>query len=492
MITALAVGLISVASWQTPVPGILIVYSEPPAKESSGYAAIANYMANELDKSGRVTSIVADVTDPIYRQAMIDGKVPELKGALSERQSQEISQKLGTTFLFYIKAAPTAGRLAAEGTLVKAGRPLWKERQTIGMSIGEKNDVDGASMSLASTWTSKLLAGPLKSLEPKPLVETPVADPGIVKPNLDPTPPVNVPNPTAWKAPIDEAMAKNDQWGAVSLARAAVDMMPDQLDRRRALIDVLVKVGRPVIAADEAARVAGWAPMPAEWRVLAAKAYLSANEPSKAREQLNEAVAREPDAPETRRLLAEIAILEMQPIVATEHLDVAIHRDDDPDGYVLRAVARAMIGGADGLVIDWKQAKRTPGFVSTARYGFAYTALDRVTVLDITQTKDLLARCVVSRLAPQNAEDRDQLEKRVRARLAYLGETGVPDSNKKSFERFSLAQRVLIQCLQSISEYLESGDAETATDARINLGEALKQVSSARDLYTAEMAPPVR
>jgi hypothetical protein len=178
--------------------------------------------------------------------------------------------------------------------------------------------------------------------------------------------------------------------------------------------------------------------------------------------------------------------------VATEHLDVAIHRDDDPDGYVLRAVARAMMGGADGLVIDWKQAKRAPGFVPTARYGFAYSALDRITALDITQTKDLLARCVVNRGALQNAEDRDQLEKRVRARLAYLGETGVPDANKKSFERFSLAQRVLIQCLQSISDYLETGDSETATDARINLGEALKQVSAARDLYGAETAPPVR
>jgi len=495
MITALAVGLISVASWQAPVPGILIVYSEPPAKESSGYAAIANYMANELDKSGRVTSIVADVTDPIYRQAMIDGKVPELKGSLNERQSQDISQKLGATYLFYIKAAPAAGRLTAEGALVRAGRPLWKERQAIGMSVGQKNDVDGACMSLASTWTAKLLAGPLKALDPKPLVETPVADPGIVKPNVDPTTPVNpaVPvNPTAWKTPIDEAMAKNDQWGAVSLARAAVDLMPDQLDRRRTLVEVLGKVGRPLIAAEEAARVAGWAPMPAEWRVMAAKAYLSANEPAKAREQLNEAVAREPDAPETRRLLAEIAILEMQPLVATEHLDVAIHRDDDPDGYVLRAVARAMMGGADGLVIDWKQAKRAPGFVPTARYGFAYSALDRITALDITQTKDLLARCVVNRGALQNAEDRDQLEKRVRARLAYLGETGVPDANKKSFERFSLAQRVLIQCLQSISDYLETGDSETATDARINLGEALKQVSAARDLYGAETAPPVR
>jgi hypothetical protein len=207
---------------------------------------------------------------------------------------------------------------------------------------------------------------------------------------------------------------------------------------------------------------------------------------------LNEAVAREPDAPETRRLLAQIALVELEPLVAIGHLDVAIRRDANPDGYVLRAIARAMLGGLDGLMSDWHQAKLMPKFDAAARYKFAMPVLDRVTAADITETRDLLAHCVVNRADPANAETRDRLEKRVKARLAYLSETGVPTVNTKSFDRFGLVQRVLVQSLQSVADYLENGDADTATEARIDLGEALKQLNTARELFAAENESPAK
>ena len=474
------------------VPSILIVYATKNGKADNAYSSVTSYLANECDKSGRVAPIVADITDPIYRDALATGKVtasPTSRVALTLSEAMDTSRKLGAEYLFYIVAAPVATNLTAEGTLYKQGRSIWKDRQTIGMSVGDKNDADGAALSLASTWSTKLFTGPLKDLTARPLIPTPPPEAGVVAPQTTEGNPPPVVVPVDWEGPISAALKANDAWTATVLARAAVDSKPDDLARRKVLCDTLVAIGKPQLAASEAADVATWGTPAAEWRVRSAKAYLAAGDSARARAQLNEAVAREPDAPETRRLLGQISLVELEPVVAIEHLDVAIHRDADPDGYVLRAIARAMLGGLDGLLSDWHQATLMPKFDAAARYRFAIPVLDRVTAADITETRDLLARCVVNRADPANSETRDRLEKRVKARLAYLAETGVPVANSKSFERFGLAQRVLVQSLQSVADYLENGDADTATEARIDLGESLKQLNTAREQFAAENDP---
>ena len=496
MLVLLSVGLfLTRAVRPADVPTVLIVYATKNGKPDSAYRSVTNYLANEFDKSGRVAPIVADITDPIYRQAIASGKIPSsttMIEMLTIKAAVDAGRKLGAEYLFYILAAPVATNLTAEGTLYRQGRSVWKDRQTIGMSVGDRVDADGAALSLASTWSGKLFAGPFKDLSSKPLIPTPPPEPGVVAPPTVEGNPPPVVVPVDWQGPITAALKANDPWSAVVLSRSAVDADPTDLNRRKALCDTLMSVGQPQLAAAEAADVATWGTPPADWRLRAAKAYLAAGDSTKARAQLNEAVAREPDAPETRRLLAQIALVELEPLVAIEHLDVAIRRDANPDGYVLRAIARAMLGGLDGLISDWHQAKRMPKFDATARYKFAMPVLDRVTAADITETRDLLARCVVNRTAPANAETRDRLEKRVKARLAYLAETGVPVANTKSFDRFGLVQRVLVQSLQSVADFLDNGDTDTATEARIDLGEALKQLNTARELFAAENEAPVK
>lgn len=492
---AILAGILVALPRPVQVPSIFIVYATKSGKPDASYRSVSNYLANECDKSGRVATIVADITDPIYRQALSSGKISGSMTStmvLTLKEAQETSRKLGAEYLFYILAAPVATNLTAEGTLYRQGRSVWKDRQTIGMSVGDKVDADGAAMSLASTWSTKLFAGPLKELAAKPLIPTPPPEAGLVAlPTAEGNPP-----PTSvavdWQGPITAALKANDPWTATVLARAAVDAEPGDLARRKVLCDTLVTIGKPQLAAAEAADVATWGTPAPEWRVRAAKAYLAAGDSTKARAQLNEAVAREPDAPETRRLLGQISLVELEPVVAIEHLNAAILRDADPDGYVLRAIARAMLGGLDGLVSDWRQAKLTPKFDPSTRFKFALPLLDRVTAADITETRDLLARCVVNRADPANAETRDRLEKRVKARLAYLSETGVPLANTKSFDRFGLVQRVLVQSLQSVADYLVNGEADTATEARIDLGEALKQLNTARELFIAENESPAK
>jgi hypothetical protein len=43
-----------------------------------------------------------------------------------------------------------------------------------------------------------------------------------------------------------------------------------------------------------------------------------------------------------------------------------------------------------------------------------------------------------------------------------------------------------------VADYLVNGEADTATEARIDLGEALKQLNTARELFIAENESPAK
>ena len=74
------------------------------------------------------------------------------------------------------------------------------------------------------------------------------------------------------------------------------------------------------------------------------------------------------------------------------------------------------------------------------------------------------------------------------ASAAFLSSWQASKIHTPSHERRILALKLLAQACGEVVAYLSKRDDEALTDARIDLGEAMKQYKSAKDLFVGETA----
>ncbi|MEQ1934608.1 MAG: tetratricopeptide repeat protein, partial [Fimbriimonadaceae bacterium] len=149
---------------------------------------------------------------------------------------------------------------------------------------------------------------PLKSLPPKPRTpDTAGTLTTDINPPVAPPKAEKVDN-TELMSQVMKLMGKGDKAGAITLLRDAVDVAPLDLERRRALVNVLLAAGYYQEAAGQARRAATILPDVVPLSLLAARAWLAAGFVEQAEVDLKEAVSREPDGAETRTLLGEVCL----------------------------------------------------------------------------------------------------------------------------------------------------------------------------------------
>jgi tetratricopeptide (TPR) repeat protein len=504
------------------VPAVLIVQLRPKDLPAAPFA-IADAVANELTPDGRLIPIVWGPSDPIYRAAIEDGKIPSGVDYPSLKEALSIATKLRAEYVLATDLRLGEGELLGAAYLYKGGQLVWHDPQVdLGSQISylrnrlkkkqiTKEEFDTAVTrarfrasavqinntfglndtvrSLARTWVQMINSGPIASLAKQPQKVTP--DPGRgqvpIVPAADPVKPLA---DNKWLASADAAIKSGDLERAIIVLRDAVDADPMDVERRLFLIRTLMRAGRSEVAAKEARRAADLMPDHIEFRAIAARAWIRSGKVDEAQADLNEAVSRAPDSAETRQLLADVAIAKGEFATAIDHLNKAIAVAPSGDAYYLRAVARAMFGETELSSADLKMAAEAglsqEPQAAEDRYALVAEILDESLTSICGQIRSLQQRALVQR---KDREVQDMIAgilKMVPGRVRFVSELPPTQGHETSHNRWVLAHKLLSQSLTDLGSFMKSGDEDVLTESRINLGESLKQGASARQRFKDE------
>lgn len=491
-LTVLAIaGATLPAMAQQGVPRVLIYQTRVPLRGGVDVNITLDVsLAVELEATGRASAVEWRMTDPVFRGAVLNNVLKDVPDAPTPNQVMATAGLLHADYVLMVNSVLDAGRVKAKAQLFHAGRSIWKDATTLGVFSGSQQSDADTAHSIAHTWALKIAAGPFQGVRVQTKAPTPEPLPGQAPTVVPPTP--------AAPAPVDddnlrkqvEALVKDQRPGnAVILARDSVDAMPLDSGRRLILIDLLEKEGHPAEAASEARHAADVLSDQNELRLRAARAWIAAGNLEEAQTDLNEAVAREPNAVEARLLLGELCLQRLQPQPALDHFDAVLKAGPTSDAYFDRALCRSLLGGADGVQLDLAEAAKDAKTTEAARdrrYRLAAAVLGKVTANDADQLRSMISKAVVKPKDQDLRDQADSMKRGIQARIALLSAMDTPAVHKGSSGRLLLAQNLLNQTLQDVESIMGGGGEDVATDARINLGDAMKQISAVQTALDSE------
>jgi tetratricopeptide (TPR) repeat protein len=514
---ALACLAFCVCSLASAGPGALIVQGAPPGKKDPDpEQSLVHRLAQALDDDGRVSPIAWSLSDPIFRAAVDEKLIRNPARIPTVEQATEAANKLRAEYVLFVQIWQDEDMLYGKAQLYRRGKQIWDDppkdpamqalersqrrsgqaqvtplgdARIMQIALDGKFDLDNALGSLARTWAQLLGENPLKAHPARPRIETPEPDPGQKPMVVEPPPPRKVDN-AQLLTEVMRLLAANEFVQAVETLREAVDVEPLDLERRRLLVSALQQGRQPELAGLEARRAARLMPEAAELWALAARSWLEAGKPDEAQMDLNEAVARAPQSPDTRSLLGEMNLMKLEFELAIEHFTFVIETSPSSDAYFKRAVARAMDGDHRGAIADLQEARNLglalePG-VYRAQYRLALAATEEALTESTVATRTLLQRARLRGREQEVASDLQELQKQVMSMRALYTDMTAPAEHRRSHEQRVLALNLLSQCLSEVESYLKSKDEEVLSDATINLGEVFRNLAEAKQAYEAE------
>ncbi len=483
---AVFAGLTCAAAFACAIPQMLIVSMGPDGKADLGpSSSVANYLAVNMDEIGRVNPIVWGMTDPVFRGAVLDGKLKNTPNEPTMKQVLVAADQLDAEYVLTYVLKPSLTGLKAAVELRDRGREIWKDEEAVKVSLNGSYADEDSGRSVARTVGLKLASGPLKDLKAQPKTLTPAASPGQapIQPAAAPPPPK--PDTASERDAISKLLGSGKVPDAIIALRKAIDQNPLDGDLRSMLAGALMTRGEPESAAEEAERGAHLVKDSDGLWAMAARGWLAAGKPDKARADVNEAVARDPEAASSRLLLSEIALSQLDAAKALEHADHVIQSKPSADAYFLRALARTLLGGSDGAAADYAKMRElepspTPDRLAD-RYSLATrilgSAFDNRTATVLTVMQQALAH-------PDAAGLRDSvttLSRINKSCLDMIQLIDVPAARSPARLKQVLACNLLAQSLVGIETFLGSKSEDDMTEARINLGEAIKQHKAATE-----------
>ena len=479
--------IFSIASACLAVPKILVVQINTDPSNTSPLP-LGDTLAQALEEEGRCDPIVWSEADPVFRGAQLDGRVPQTNSP-SPNDVQAAQKALNCDYVILTQVQVQGTALAGRIDMYKGVKAIWNDTERMDPGRSSANDVNNALLSVARTWAIRISAGPLKTIkaEPKPPAAPGPSQGQIPKsPSSDPVP--HVTDSSQAIADYQKLMADKKVPEATNLLRQAVDNNPLDVALRIQLIQHLTKLGRTREAAEEAQRASLLLPESDQLRAMAAKAYLNSGQSDLAENQLNEALARNPDDPATRQMLADMALNGLKPQAAKDHIDVAMKKAPSKDLAYRRALCDAILGDAAGVQSDLAQAAQLSNWSSSEEETskFCMAVLGQAMDQSVGDLRSLNQRAAVKSDDPDVAKEIDDQLAIVQARQAFVDGWAAPAAHRKSQGMFSLALKLLSQSLSELKAFLSDGSQDTLTDAGIDLGESIKRLASAREALAAE------
>ena len=217
---------------------------------------------------------------------------------------------------------------------------------------------------------------------------------------------------------------------------------------------------------------------------LAADAWVQADEPAKALNAANEALARGAASFELLRTLADASLLNDDVEKALQYYDQALAMQPDARALFGRSLARAIAGDLDGSAQDLEKAQGDQA-VPVDRYQRAMDVL-AFEFDQISEKLKTIPMAVRMQGGPDMVPSAESMVKRTRALVDFLVRLRVPPRHKESHEGRDLAYKLLAQSSVEVLEFARSKNEDSAMEAAISLGEARKLVPKIGEAFRIE------
>lgn len=483
--------LAAAAGAQSPaVPKLLLVQHFVAAEDGVDLnVPVRAFFAKEFEDDGRVEPIAWSLNDPAFRRAVESKAITISSESPSSEVAAQVAEKLGCEYVFFVRALTHSDRVYADAQLYRGRRQIWKADVVQQAMVQDQMNLESSARTMARTWIFQLAQGVWKDLKPKPKSQTPDPDPGVKPPPPPPVDPMRTADNAAVKAEYDRLVRGGELKAALRLMWDAVDAEPLNLERRKMLLDVLLLSGQAEEASKQARRAAGLFPEAADlWR-MCARAAIESGDYAQAIRDLNEAVTRDPNHPQTRFLLGLAQLMSGRFEFALEHLNASVQAAPSPESHFFRALVHRLMG-------DGKQSAQD---LAAYEAGAASLSSEQRTLLQRSTLRLFVARAEAAgatartllqrvRLDPKNETHKRELQG-LAAELDGLIALGgkLPDaaSASKSRDACLLALNLLSQCISEVQAHLANPGQDILSDATITLGEAFRAIAAAKGALDA-------
>ncbi len=464
-------------------PEVLVVQiMRGEAPEESVELNLASEVADELSKEGRVVPIVWSLSDPVFRLSAEEGLIPRFKENPSDKEISDTAQKLRVKYVLTVQAYRYNGILFPRAYLYEVGRnrPVWEfgpENQgnvsSFVVNVNGQPDWIATSRSLANTWATQLNLEPFKDLARRDPTFNNVTGPGIGT-----TVPGGVAiDASAGKEALDKAqelIEKGRTDLGVLYLRDAIDVNPYEPDRREMLVELLLDLGLVSEAADEAQRAAELTGSGSEIWLLAARCWISAQQPEKADTAIKEALARGGEGPAAKRILGQIRLLEGRPQEAVDLLSEALEAEESFEAYMARGLAYALLGNASASAADLEQVEADSKPLTVRLYMYCVSMISERGRILARRLADLPSLVATTTNPDQALAMAESIESETDGLATFLTKVTPPLVHQKSHATRDLAHKVLRQAALEALSYARGVNPDAKLESALSLGEALK------------------
>ena len=493
MRTLLCLGLLLgavVARAQAP----MCVIGQPASVNGSAIIDLVNPLANELDTVGQLMSITYAMEDPVVRNAFLAGNIKKPERFYTLEDVLTAAKVLNAPYVIWIEGQNTAVQnanrtekvLNCHLTLYKNGKKIWDETDGQSVTVASERAADDTIRSVMSSLDSKMQLGPLKGFAKHLKSGEPVVGKGqspIILEGNDDDPTLNDWN--AIQIQVKEHILNKKYTAAEMLLRDAIDAAPSDPARRRALIDFLQANGQ--VDAAVAVTVASAEALGDPAMITsAARILLDANRIPEASDIVKDAIASDPNNPIVQVIQAEIQMRTALPDQALKHLENAMKTKPTTDGFLLRAICRALLGSEEGVKLDLDRALKDDPQILSTHYQRIGSILDAAWEAEGPDIRALFQKAILKRTSEEVAESVDAQDRMAKACLLLLGENAPNLKFEKSHGIRLLALNLLIQTTTELRHYIAKGDEASLTDARNDFGEMLKTLTDAKVQFSKE------
>jgi tetratricopeptide (TPR) repeat protein len=455
---------------------------------------VANPLAEALDKAGQVTSVVYSKEDPIYRAAMLDGKVPKPLNKPNEKDLFTVAKTIGATYVIWIDSS--VKKIYQQGfeskgvnsklTLFRGGRKAWEDEQNQITAFSGNVDQFATLKGIATSFANKLALEPWKDLKKQDTAVPQTIGKGqapIVPDTKDDDPILN-----DFAAVLDQVkslVSSNRITAAELLLRDAIDAAPREPARRLALINFLKEYNQTAEAVTVTIAAAAALGDPT-LTATAARILLDSGKKAEANQIVNDVIAIAPNHEPVRLLAAELRMREANPAQGLKHLEVVLKTSTSAESYYMRAICRALLGAEDGTRLDLERARKEDLSVVNTLYVRCNTIIDEAMEVEGPDLRSLFQKAVLNRKADEVSDIIDSQERLAKAMIVLLGESSPSVKFDKSHASRVLAFNLLVQTLSELKQYVATGEEDALTEARIDLGEFLRAIAQAKDEFAKE------
>ncbi len=514
--------LVCLSAWACAAPRLLIVqFREENNDETDLNLRIDIYIAQAVDDIGQVEPVVWSSLDPVFRKAFDEGKIGLEQEAPTEKELPNVARILEADYVLVVRATKLEGQVTPTAVLYRGGLSnkvwtygRWNKRDYIAeisvdgridpdevrdlnrkltkdptgimsVTIDGRPDWDSTATTIARTWAMMWERTAFKHLEAHPKVT-----PNVLTPDQGGPKGTGAEIPTVPYDEIDAAVKKFSSEGRLDLVamllRDAVDRYPFDVGLRTRLTRALSDLGQNEAAAQEAERAALISRDSARLWLDAARSWLLAENPVRAQEAVNQALARGAQGPESSALLGEIYVLSGDFPAAVAAYTRSIEAGPTPSAVIGRAIANGLAGEAEACANDLKALVDIDPDTYLRAYQTAVTLADNRIDIISKSLRELPPLLRLRKKDPALVAQAAAMERQARALSTLIDNIIAPERFAGSHRTRALAHKLILQSSQEILDFAKTGDDDLGEEGTISLGEALRLFPTARSEFRQE------